>query len=226
MSHSYDAPVRGSNSGHLSAVLIFLTSGPQPPRGLRVSPDPGQTPRPIRFGEDLELDPAAYQLRRAGRPLKLERIPLDILLLLAERPGQLVTREQIAERIWGKDAFLDVDNSLNGAIRKIRHALEDDPDQPRFIQTVTGRGYRFVATVVDAAPAQPPAQPPAAPPPPAPPPRRSSRPGSSRSPRRCRSSSPAPSSGRAGDPGRPAPAGSCWRSCRFRTSPATRGRST
>ena len=141
-----------------------------------MSPDPGQTPRPIRFGADLELDPAAYQLRRAGRPLKLERIPLDILLLLAERPGQLVTREQIAERIWGKDAFLDVDNSLNGAIRKIRHALEDDPDQPRFIQTVTGRGYRFVATVVDAAPAQPPAQPPLAQPPPAqPPPRARSR---------------------------------------------------
>jgi DNA-binding response OmpR family regulator len=75
-----------------------------------VPSDPGQTPRPIRFGEDLELDPAAYQLRRAGRPLKLERIPLDILLLLAERPGQLVTREQIAERIWGKGAFLDVDS--------------------------------------------------------------------------------------------------------------------
>ena len=131
-----------------------------------MSSDPGQTPRPIRFGEDLELDPAAYQLRRAGRPLKLERIPLDILLLLAERPGQLVTREQIAERIWGKDAFLDVDNSLNGAIRKIRHALEDDPEQPRFIQTVTGRGYRFVAPVLDAPPAQPP--PPAEPARPAP----------------------------------------------------------
>jgi TolB-like protein/DNA-binding winged helix-turn-helix (wHTH) protein len=118
-----------------------------------VPSDPGQTPRPIRFGGDLELDPAAYQLRRAGRRLKLERIPLDILLLLAERPGHLVTREQIAERIWGKDTFLDVDNSLNGAIRKIRQVLEDDPEQPRFIQTVTGRGYRFVAPVLDTAPA-------------------------------------------------------------------------
>jgi TolB-like protein/DNA-binding winged helix-turn-helix (wHTH) protein len=121
-----------------------------------VPSDPGQTPGPIRFGGDLELDPAAYQLRRAGRRLKLERIPLDILLLLAERPGQLVTREQIAERIWGKDTFLDVDNSLNGAIRKIRQVLEDDPEQPRFIQTVTGRGYRFVASVLHAPPAQPP----------------------------------------------------------------------
>jgi TolB-like protein/DNA-binding winged helix-turn-helix (wHTH) protein/Tfp pilus assembly protein PilF len=129
-----------------------------------VSTDPGPIPRPIRFGEDLELDPAAYQLRRAGRPLKLERIPLDILLLLTERAGQLVTREQIAERIWGKGAFLDVDNSLNGAIRKIRHALEDDPEQPRFIQTVTGRGYRFVATVIDTPSTQPPPPPEAAPP--------------------------------------------------------------
>jgi TolB-like protein/DNA-binding winged helix-turn-helix (wHTH) protein/Flp pilus assembly protein TadD len=101
----------------------------------------------IRFGEELELDRSAYQLRRSGRPLKLERIPLEILLLLTERPGELVSREQIAERVWGKGAFLDVDNSINGAIRKIRQVLEDDPEAPRFIQTVTGRGYRFVAPV-------------------------------------------------------------------------------
>jgi TolB-like protein/DNA-binding winged helix-turn-helix (wHTH) protein/Flp pilus assembly protein TadD len=118
-----------------------------------VSSDPGQTSQLIRFGEELELDRSAYQLRRSGRPVKLERIPLEILMLLTERPGQLVTREQIAERIWGKGAFLDVDNSINGAIRKIRQVLEDDPEQPRFIQTVTGRGYRFVAPVLDAAPA-------------------------------------------------------------------------
>jgi len=107
--------------------------------------EPQQSAQTIRFGEDLELDRTAYQLRRASRPVKLERIPLEILLLLAERAGQLVSREEIAERIWGKDASLDVDNSINGAIRKIRQVLKDDPEQPRFIQTVTGRGYRFVA---------------------------------------------------------------------------------
>ena len=81
-----------------------------------------------------------------------------------------MTREQIAERIWGKDAFLDVDNSLNGAIRKIRQALKDDPEQPRFIQTVTGRGYRFVAPVLDARRRSPqPAAAPRAPPPASPP---------------------------------------------------------
>jgi DNA-binding response OmpR family regulator len=110
-----------------------------------VAPDPLPIPESIRFGEDLELDRPAYELRRSGGALKLERIPLDILFLLAERPGQLVTREEIAERIWGKGAHLDVDNSINGAVRKIRQVLKDDSEQPRFIQTVTGRGYRFVA---------------------------------------------------------------------------------
>ena len=96
-----------------------------------MSSDPAAVPPIIRFGDELELDRPAYQLRRAGRLLKLERIPLEILLLLAERPGQLVSREQIAERIWGKGTFLDVDNSINGAVRKIRQVLKDDPEDPR-----------------------------------------------------------------------------------------------
>ena len=105
----------------------------------------------LRFGDSFELDPGAYQLRRSGQTLKLERIPMEILLLLTQRLGELVTREQIVERIWGKDINLDVDNSINGAIRKIRQVLKDDPEHPRFIQTVTGRGYRFIAPVQDAA---------------------------------------------------------------------------
>jgi TolB-like protein/DNA-binding winged helix-turn-helix (wHTH) protein/Flp pilus assembly protein TadD len=120
-----------------------------------VSSNPASVPPFIRFGEDLELDRSAYQLRRSGRPVKLERIPLEILLLLTERPGQLVSREQIAERIWGKGTFLDVDNSINGAVRKIRQVLEDDPEQPRFVQTITGRGYRFVAPVEQPGPPPP-----------------------------------------------------------------------
>lgn len=101
------------------------------------------------MGPEYELDVSAYELRRQGRACKLERIPMEILLLLVEQRGQLVTREQIVERIWGKDAFLDTDNSINGAIRKIRAALRDDPEDPRFIQTVTGKGYRFIAPVVE-----------------------------------------------------------------------------
>ena len=102
---------------------------------------------PRRFGEDFELDARAYELRRSGESLKLERIPMEILLLLTERRGELVTREQIAERVWGKEPHLDTDNSINGAIRKIRQILRDDREEPRFIQTVTGLGYRFIAPV-------------------------------------------------------------------------------
>jgi Tol biopolymer transport system component/DNA-binding winged helix-turn-helix (wHTH) protein len=114
-----------------------------------VALDPPKTQDVIQFGNEIELDLRAYELRRRGRALKLERLPMDVLIFLIERRGELVTREQITERIWGKAAYLDTDNSLNGAIRKIRQVLSDDPEAPRFIQTVTGRGYRFVAPVIE-----------------------------------------------------------------------------
>ena len=101
----------------------------------------------IKFGDDFELDLRAYELRRSGQPLKLERIPMELLRLLLEHSGQLVTRDQIVERIWGKEVFVDTDNSINAAIRKVRQVLEDDSEQPRFVQTVTGKGYRFIAPV-------------------------------------------------------------------------------
>lgn len=105
-------------------------------------------PASIAFGEDFELDLRPRRLRRGRRVLKLERIPLEILLMLLEHPGEIVTREDIVGQVWGKDVFLDTDNSIRGAIRKIRKALRDDPEQPRFIQTVTGKGYRFIAPVL------------------------------------------------------------------------------
>jgi TolB-like protein/DNA-binding winged helix-turn-helix (wHTH) protein/Tfp pilus assembly protein PilF len=106
----------------------------------------------LKFGEDFELDFQCYQLRRAGRVLKIERIPMEILLLLVDQRSQVITRDQIVEKVWGKDVFLDTDNSINGAIRKIRQVLHDDPEQPRFIQTITGQGYRFIAPVIEAHP--------------------------------------------------------------------------
>jgi DNA-binding winged helix-turn-helix (wHTH) protein/tetratricopeptide (TPR) repeat protein len=96
---------------------------------------------------DYELDRTAYQLRRKGRPVQLERIPLEVLFILADRRGQLVTREEILERVWGKGVFLDTDNAINTAVRKIRHALHDDSDSPRFVATVPAKGYRFVAEI-------------------------------------------------------------------------------
>lgn len=103
----------------------------------------------LRF-EDFELDPCSFQLRRSGRTLKLERIPMEVLFLLTERRGQLVTREEIIERLWGRNTFLDTDNAINTAIRKIRQVLKDDPTQPRFVQTVTGKGYRFIGRLAEA----------------------------------------------------------------------------
>src|SRR5262249_27418551 len=107
-----------------------------------------------RFAE-FEIDRSAYQLRRNGRPLDLERIPLDLLFLLIDKPGQLVTREEILERIWGKGLFFDVDKALNSAVRKLRRELGDDPDAPRFVVTVPTKGYRFVAEVHEAKPQAP-----------------------------------------------------------------------
>lgn len=98
----------------------------------------------VRFAE-FELDSGRYELRKGDRVLKLEKIPMELLTILVESDGQLVTRDQIIERIWGKNVFLDTEHGINTAIRKIRQALGDDSEQPRFVQTVTGKGYRFVA---------------------------------------------------------------------------------
>ena len=101
----------------------------------------------FRFGAGFELDLRAYELRDRGIPIKMKPIPMALLLLLIERRGELVTREQIVERIWGKGVFLDTDNSINGAISRIRQVLRDNSEQPSFVQTVTGKGYRFIAVV-------------------------------------------------------------------------------
>jgi TolB-like protein/DNA-binding winged helix-turn-helix (wHTH) protein/Tfp pilus assembly protein PilF len=100
----------------------------------------------FRF-RDFELDVAAYELRRQGRPVKLERQPMDLLVLLVERRRQLVPRSEIIDRLWGKDVFVDVETGVNTAISKIRQALRDSSDAPAFVETVPGKGYRFIADV-------------------------------------------------------------------------------
>ena len=103
----------------------------------------------FKLGSEYELDLRAYELRRSGRALKLERIPMELLILLVEHRGELVGRNQILSRIWGENVCLDADNSINAAIRKLRVALRDDPAKPHFIHTVTGKGYRFIAPVTE-----------------------------------------------------------------------------
>ena len=100
----------------------------------------------VRF-DDFVLDFGRFQLMRSGCPLKLEGLPLQLLMLLIEKQGQVVTRERIADALWGKDVFVDVEQGINTAIRKIRMALDDNSGQPRYLQTVVGRGYRFIALI-------------------------------------------------------------------------------
>lgn len=100
----------------------------------------------LRF-RDYELDSDGFELHRAGRRIRLERKPMELLILLAEKQGHLVKREQIIEKIWGKNLFFDAENGINNAVRKIRLALGDDPEQPRFVETSVGMGYRFIAPV-------------------------------------------------------------------------------
>src|SRR5215831_4613007 len=100
----------------------------------------------LRFGA-FELDPGTAELRKDGTRLRLPPQPLKILSLLASRTGQLVTREEIREQIWGSETFEDFEQGLNFAINRIRTVLGDDADNPRYIETLPRRGYRFVAPV-------------------------------------------------------------------------------
>ena len=98
----------------------------------------------IRFG-DFQLDYGSYQLCRRGIPVRLEGLPLQLLMFLVDNRGQLVTRQQISTELWSsKDVFVDVEQGINTAIRKIRRALCDDAGEPLYLQTVVGRGYRFL----------------------------------------------------------------------------------
>jgi Tol biopolymer transport system component/DNA-binding winged helix-turn-helix (wHTH) protein len=110
----------------------------------------------LQFGE-FELDARNHRLRRSGSELKLERIPMELLILLASRPGELVRREEIIQELWGDEINVDTENAINTAVRKIRQVLGDDSSSPRFVQTISKRGYRFLTETA------PPAVPPQAP---------------------------------------------------------------
>jgi TolB-like protein/DNA-binding winged helix-turn-helix (wHTH) protein/Tfp pilus assembly protein PilF len=100
----------------------------------------------LRF-RDYQLDPDGFELSRAGHRLRLERKPMELLILLAENQGHLVKRDEIIEKIWGKDFFFDAENGINNAVRKIRSALNDNAEHPLFVETSLGKGYRFIAPV-------------------------------------------------------------------------------
>jgi TolB-like protein/DNA-binding winged helix-turn-helix (wHTH) protein len=105
-----------------------------------------QAPRVFRFGV-FEVDPGQSELRKSGLRIKLQDQPFQVLVMLLERPGQTVTREELQRRLWSADTFVDFDHSLNSAIKKLREALGDQSENPRFIETFHRRGYRFIASV-------------------------------------------------------------------------------
>jgi Tol biopolymer transport system component/DNA-binding winged helix-turn-helix (wHTH) protein len=106
-----------------------------------------QVPVPVYQFADFRLDCGAFEILSNGQRLRVERKPMELLILLASREGQLVTRAEIAQRLWSSEVFVDTEHGINTAIRKLRHLLRDDPENPQFIQTVTGMGYRFIAPI-------------------------------------------------------------------------------
>ena len=105
-----------------------------------------------RFGP-YEFDSQTAELRKEGMRVRLEGQPIAILQVLLERPGELVTREELQKKLWPADTFVDFEHSLNAAVKRLRAALNDSADQPRYIATLARRGYRFIATVSGDAPA-------------------------------------------------------------------------
>src|SRR5437868_61201 len=102
-----------------------------------------ELPPLLRFGL-FEVDPRSREVRRSGVKVKLQEQPFEVLSLLLERPGEVVTREELRDRLWPADTFVDFDHSVNAAIKRLRDALGDSADNPRFIETLSRRGYRFI----------------------------------------------------------------------------------
>src|ERR1700756_1744287 len=96
---------------------------------------------------EIELDLGRYELRRHGRRVKLERKPMELLIFLVGRREQLVPRKEIVAKLWRSDLFIDDEANINNIVRKIRSALGDDSAKPRFLETVVGKGYRFIGPV-------------------------------------------------------------------------------
>ena len=102
--------------------------------------------RVVQFGI-FEIDLRSGELRKAGTRVKLHDQPFQVLAMLLDRPGELVTREEIRQKLWPGDTFVDFDHGLNSAVNRLRDAIGDSADTPRFIETLPRRGYRFIGTV-------------------------------------------------------------------------------
>src|SRR6185437_8453511 len=110
---------------------------------MRVIQSPAEK---VRF-DVFEVDLRAGELRRDGRRIKLQEQPFRVLSLLLQRTGEVVTREELRERLWPVDTFVDFDHGLNSAVARLREALRDSAEKPRFIETIAKRGYRFIGQI-------------------------------------------------------------------------------
>lgn len=113
---------------------------------------PQERKRKYGFG-DFEVDPAELQLRRRGVGIRIQEQPLRLLLILLERPGELVSRDELRDQIWAADTFVEFEHSLNTSVSKLRRALEDSAETPRYIETIPRRGYRFIGELRSLEPA-------------------------------------------------------------------------
>src|SRR5687768_9447119 len=103
-----------------------------------------ETTPPLRFGS-FEFDVRLRELRKGQTRIRLQDQPFEILRLMLERPGDVVTRDQLRQRLWPDGTFVDYEHSLNAAVKRLRAALGDDADNPKFVETLPRRGYRFIA---------------------------------------------------------------------------------
>ena len=114
-------------------------------RGLMSVPSESQ--HKVRFGA-FELDLSTAELRKSGQELTLQGQPFQILMLLMDRPGELVTREELKKGLWASDTFVDFEHNLNKAVNRLREALGDSAEQPKFVETLPRRGYRWIGPVI------------------------------------------------------------------------------
>src|SRR5271157_1965488 len=103
-------------------------------------------PPALRFGV-FEFDPKAGELRKKGLKIRLQGQPVEILAMLLERPGETITREELQKKLWPADTFVDFEQGLNNAMKRLRAALDDNAESPHFIETLPRRGYRFIGAV-------------------------------------------------------------------------------
>jgi cholera toxin transcriptional activator len=139
------------SGGHAPIVALAIKRPGSTPAVLHYGVVPQNHSRIVRFGV-FELDLNAGELRKRGVKLRLQDQPFQVLALLLDRAGQVVTREELQQKLWPSDTFVDFDHSLNTAINKVREVLGDSASSPRYVETLARRGYRFIAPVEQSGP--------------------------------------------------------------------------